>query len=365
MAERSTRHRSGEVITVRLQKYLADCGVASRRSGENLIEGGKVTVNGVVVTELGTRIDPEKSVVRVNNRIVTPAHKGVMLLHKPRGVVSTLSDPEGRPSIAEYITKHYKSYYPVGRLDWESSGLVVLTNDGDLADRLLHPRYRIPRVYHAKVEGIPSQRTLELLRRGIKLSDGPASCEAFIRESTDDSAWVEVRLSEGRNRIVRRMFEQVGHPVSKLTRMSHGPFRLGSLGPAQVKHYTEKEYQKLRRIVLEWDPEAYAESQQKRERTSPRHRSAGRRGGATNERGVPEKRRSTKRPTRRNPEARGNQGRAERSGNSPEVKPRTSSNSPAPRRSERPVRPSSAGSGQSGGAKRRDNPKGSATGRRR
>jgi len=238
-----------QVAHPRLQRYLSECGVASRRSAEELIAAGKVTINGIVVTELGTRVDPDHSLVRVSNRIVTPAPKGVLLLHKPPGVISTLSDPEGRRSIADYMTKHYRSYFPVGRLDWDSAGLVVLTNDGDLANHLLHPKFEIERVYHARVEGIPSQKTLEILAKGVKLPDGPASCQAFILEVSGDHTWVEVTLSEGRNRIVRRIFDHVGHPVDKLKRISHGPFRLGALRPGDVRRLTEREYLRLKRIV--------------------------------------------------------------------------------------------------------------------
>ncbi len=234
----------------RLQRFLSECGVASRRSAEELIAAGKVTVNDIVVTELGTRIDPAKSIVRVSRRIVTPAPKGVLLLHKPPGVVSTLSDPEGRRSIADYLTKHYRSYFPVGRLDWDSAGLVILTNDGDLANHLLHPRFEVERVYHARVEGLPTQRTLEMLAKGVKLTDGPASCRASIVERSGDHTWVEVTISEGRNRIVRRLFDFVGHPVDKLKRISHGPFRLGNLRPGDVRRLTEREYSRLKGIVL-------------------------------------------------------------------------------------------------------------------
>lgn len=272
----------------RLQRYLSECGVASRRSAEELIAAGKVTINGIVVTELGTRVDPDHSIVRVSNRIVKPAPKGVLLLHKPPGVVSTLSDPEGRRSIADYLTKHYRSYFPVGRLDWDSAGLVVLTNDGDLANHLLHPRFEVERVYHARVEGIPNKKTLEMLAKGVKLSDGPASCQGVILEVSGDHTWVEVSLAEGRNRIVRRLFDHVGHPVDKLKRVSHGPFRLGTLRPGDVRRLTEKEYLRLKRAVemssrREKNQEERSDTRggrempksrhpQGRHRTEPRHR---------------------------------------------------------------------------------------------
>jgi 23S rRNA pseudouridine2605 synthase len=154
------------MIEVRLQKFLAECGVGSRRKMEQFIKEGRVRVNGQVVTELGRKIDPSVDQVEVNRRPVRPAPKGVLLLNKPRGVVSTLSDPEGRRTVSEFVTKHYASYFPVGRLDWDSTGLMVLTNDGEMAERLMHPRFGFERVYEARVEGSVPQAALDKLRKG-------------------------------------------------------------------------------------------------------------------------------------------------------------------------------------------------------
>jgi 23S rRNA pseudouridine2605 synthase len=235
---------------VRLQKFLAECGVGSRRKMEQFITEGRVRINGQVVTELGRKIDPDTDRVEVNRRPVHAAPKGIMLLNKPRGVVSTLSDPEGRRSVADFLTKHYRSYFPVGRLDWDSTGLMVLTNDGEVAERLMHPRYGFERVYHARVEGAVPLEVLAKLERGIRLSDGFVKAQGTILKNDESSTWVEVRIHEGRNRVVRRLFEKLGHPVMKLKRIVYGPFKLGRLQVGQVRVLTQKEYEEARIKVL-------------------------------------------------------------------------------------------------------------------
>lgn len=235
---------------VRLQKFLAECGIGSRRSMEEFIVRGRVRVNGQVVTELGRKIDPELDRVEVNRKPIQMAPKGIMLLNKPRGVVSTLSDPEGRRSIADFMTKKQTSYFPVGRLDWDSTGLMVLTNDGEVAERLMHPRFGFERVYEARVEGSVSQSLLDKLARGIKVSDGMVRATAQIMRTEGDSTWVEVRIKEGRNRIVRRIFDKLGHPVMKLKRTVYGPFKLGRLQVGQVRALTQQEYEQVRRKVM-------------------------------------------------------------------------------------------------------------------
>lgn len=239
---------------VRLQKFIAECGVCSRRAAEVLITAGKVRVNGKVITELGTKVDPDHDQVYVRNKIVRPAPKGIVLFHKPKHVVSTLEDPQGRPSIKDYLTKHYKSYFPVGRLDFESTGLVILTNDGELADRLLHPRYGLERIYEARVAGTVAPRTLAKLSRGILLEDGMARAEAEIINTSDDSTWLKIRVHEGRNRLIRRIMEKVHHPVSKLKRVSHGPFNLHKLKPGEMRKLTEREYAYFQRKVMSFNP---------------------------------------------------------------------------------------------------------------
>jgi len=256
---------------VRLQKFLAECGVGSRRKMEQFIIEGRVRINGQVVTELGRKIDPEVDRIEVNRRPVHAAPKGIMLLNKPRGVVSTLSDPEGRRSVADYLTKHYRSYFPVGRLDWDSTGLMVLTNDGEVAERLMHPRYGFERVYHARVEGSMPAELLNKLEHGLRLSDGVVKAKGSILRTDENSTWVEVQIHEGRNRVVRRLFEKLGHPVMKLKRTVYGPFKLGRLQVGQVRVLTRKEYEEARVKVLRAQ-EAKAAGEESRRDVAPRSR---------------------------------------------------------------------------------------------
>lgn len=235
---------------VRLQKFLAECGVGSRRKMEEFIREGRVRVNGTVVTTLGRQIDPRSDSVEVNRKKVRPLEKGIMLLNKPRGVVSTLSDPEGRRTVADFLSKKYGSYFPVGRLDWDSTGLMLLTNDGELAERLMHPRYEFERVYHARVEGSVSVATLLKLQKGIRLSGSVVKAVSSILKTDTTSTWVEIVIAEGRNRVVRRVFEKLGHPVIKLKRIVYGPFKLGRLQVGQVRVLTQHEYDTVRQKVL-------------------------------------------------------------------------------------------------------------------
>ena len=257
---------------VRLQKFLAECGIGSRRKMEALIVKGKVRVNGKTVKELGTKVDPEIDKVLVDGRPVQLAPKGIMLFCKPRGVVSTLSDPEGRPAISDYLTKHYKSYFPVGRLDWETTGLLVLTNDGELAERLMHPRFGVERVYHARVEGRIGEDLLSKLAKGIKLRDGFVQARVSILRGDEKSTWVEVHVAEGRNRMVRRLFEKLEHQVMKLKRVSYGPFKIGSLQPGQMRVLTQKEYEQFRRKVFSQKGAIEAEKSGERGTKAPTER---------------------------------------------------------------------------------------------
>lgn len=236
--------------SVRLQKFLSECGVASRRASETLIQEGKVKVNGNIVTELGTKVVPGKDQVRVRNKIIIPARKGVILLHKPKGVVSSLSDPEGRRCLADFITKPYRSYFPVGRLDWDSTGLIVLTNDGELAERLMHPRYGFERKYHVRVEGHPTDKTLRRIERGVNLPDGIVTANVRVLEKDDKSMWLEIIITEGRNRVIRRLMEHLRHHVIKLQRISHGPFELGRIKAGGMRHLTEREYLRAKSRVM-------------------------------------------------------------------------------------------------------------------
>ena len=244
---------------VRLQKFLAECGVGSRRKMERFIIEGRVQINGKVCTELGRKIDPNVDKVEVNRRPVHAAPKGIMLLNKPRGVVSTLSDPEGRRTVADFLTKHYQSYFPVGRLDWDSTGLMILTNDGEIAERLMHPRFGFERVYQARVEGNIEEGLLQKIQKGVRLSDGFVQASATIIKNDENTTWLEVRIREGRNRVIRRLFDKLGHSVMKLKRTVYGPFKIGNLQVGQVRVLTMKEYEQARRKVMHHEEPAQAE----------------------------------------------------------------------------------------------------------
>jgi len=235
---------------VRLQKYLSSCGVASRRRAEVMIERGKVKVNGAIIKTLGTKVDPDRDQIEVDNKIVRSAEKGVILLHKPRGVLTTLDASETRPTIRQYLTKKTKSYFPVGRLDFDSAGLLILTNDGELAEALTHPRFELKRVYEVKVRGIITDAHCAALAEGITLDDGVARARVKILETGERMSWLEVEVTEGRNRLVRRIFDTLHHPVVKLSRSAHGPVRLGKLPQGTIRTLSEVEYQKLRKAVL-------------------------------------------------------------------------------------------------------------------
>ena len=228
----------------RLQKILSRAGVASRRTAEKLILEGRVQVNGETITQLGTTADPQNDRILVDGRPLTfPQHFVYFLLHKPVGVVSTLSDPEGRRTVRDLLVGVQERVFPVGRLDYDSSGVLLLTNDGDLTERLLHPRYQIPRTYHAKITGVPTQAALKALRSGVRLDDGTTTSPATVRvlRTSEKKAWVEITLREGRNREVRRMCEAVGHRVEKLIRVRFGPLALDDLPPGMYRALTAGE----------------------------------------------------------------------------------------------------------------------------
>ena len=227
----------------RLQKVLAQAGVGSRRHCENLIAEGRVEVDGQVVTELGTRIDPESAVIHVDgDRIQLDDTLVYLAFNKPTGVVSTMQDEEGRPCVGEYLEGRTERLFHVGRLDYDTEGLLLLTNDGNLANRLQHPRYGVEKVYLATIPG-PVPRDLgKRMREGIELEDGPAAVDSFkVVDSQPGMALVEIVLHEGRNRIVRRMFDEVGHPVIALARPQVGPVKVGDLRPGKMRPLNKRE----------------------------------------------------------------------------------------------------------------------------
>ncbi|GAB3601696.1 pseudouridine synthase [Microbacterium tumbae] len=228
---------------IRLQKVLANAGVASRRVVEQYIVEGRIRVNGAVVTELGTRIDPEKDLVDVDGTAVQlDVSKRYVMLNKPTGVVSTMRDENGRPDLRGFTREYEERLYNVGRLDAETSGLLILTNDGELAHVLAHPSFGVTKVYIAKVEGAVTAQTIAQLTRGIELEDGPiAADKARLLDTSRGSSLVELTLHSGRNRIVRRMMAAVGHPVTELVRRQFGPLHLGTLPAGRSRELTKIE----------------------------------------------------------------------------------------------------------------------------
>jgi 23S rRNA pseudouridine2605 synthase len=216
---------------VRLQKVLAQAGIASRRASEDLITAGRVQVDGVTVRDLGVRIDPQRRVVHVDGvRIQLDDTMVYLALNKPPGVVSTMSDPEGRPSLGDMLAGREERLFHVGRLDAATEGLIIVTNDGDLAHRLTHPSHEVAKTYLAEVAGPVARDVGKRLRTGVELEDGLAKVDSFkLVDARPGKALIEVVLHEGRNHIVRRMFEEVGYPVLQLCRTQIGPIRLADL----------------------------------------------------------------------------------------------------------------------------------------
>ena len=244
----------------RLQKVLAHAGVASRRACEQLIADGRVSVDGITVTEAGVRVDPLTQEIRVDgSRILTNPELITLMLHKPAGVVTTMEDPEGRPTVAQY-GRDYLAEHPelpdslrlvhVGRLDTETEGLLLLSNDGELSHRLMHPSFEIAKTYVAIVEGQVEPWVPRKLRRGIELEDGEAKADRVtVKDSGPRGSIVEITLHSGKNRIVRRMLDAVGHPVTRLARTRLGPLRLGNLRPGQTRPLSGEEIAALQKEV--------------------------------------------------------------------------------------------------------------------
>jgi len=247
----------------RLQKLIAAAGIASRRHAEELIAAGRVTVNGEVVKELGTKADPDKDHIKVNGKLINPQLKSrekvYVLLNKPKGYLSSVSDPEGRPLVTELLPPSLGKVHPVGRLDFNTEGLLLLTNDGDFTNYVTAARNRIEKVYEVKVKGVPAESGIERLRRGITLEDGTRTAPAKIVKlhETQTNAWYEVLLHQGRNQQVRRMFELIGHSVLKLRRTRIGflrdedlkPGHWRFLSPGEVGRMMKRQSRGLRRSV--------------------------------------------------------------------------------------------------------------------
>jgi len=255
-------------VQERLQKILARAGFASRRGAERLMVEGRVTVNGELAREPGTKADLSTDDVRVDGvRVKAPRAPVYLVLNKPRGFVTTRQDPEGRPTVMDLVPQ-VPGLFPVGRLDVTTEGLILLTNDGAFAERVSHPRYEVPRVYHAKVRRVPDPPTLERLRRGLRVEGDFMSVDRVRVIEADNNAWVEVALHEGRQHEVKRLLEAVGHPVSKLRRVSFGPVTAKGLEPGQFRPLTPAEVAGL--LHGEGSPVGEGRPRRRRARPKPR-----------------------------------------------------------------------------------------------
>lgn len=245
----------------RLQKVLAAAGLASRRECETLIEEGRVEVDGQVVTELGVRVDPFEQTIHVDGEQLRQPKRVYFAVNKPEGVVCTARDPDGRPRVTDLLPPDFGRVFAVGRLDLASEGLILVTNDGELANQLTHPRHGVRKTYHVQVAGHPTAETLRELRGGIRLAEGKAHfLEARIKSRRKKSTILEVMLDEGRNREIRRLLARVEHKVQRLTRVAVGPVRLGDMPPGAYRPLTREEVKKLREAVDAPPPPATATS---------------------------------------------------------------------------------------------------------
>jgi 23S rRNA pseudouridine2605 synthase len=238
----------------RLQKLIAAAGIASRRHAEELITSGHVTVNGRVVTELGTKADAVSDHIKVRGKLINPVlarrEKVYVLLNKPKGYLSSVSDPEGRPLVTELLPPSLGRLHPVGRLDFNTEGLLLLTNDGDFTNFITAARNRVEKVYEAKVKGVPPESAIERIRRGVVLDDGTKTAPAKITkvDETGSNAWFEVVLHQGRNQQIRRMFDVIGHSVVKLRRARIGSLEDNDLKPGYWRLLTASEVNRLMRV---------------------------------------------------------------------------------------------------------------------
>jgi len=231
----------------RLQKVLSAAGVSSRRAVEKMILEGRISVNGETVRELGTKADPAVDEIRVDGSLIsTEISKVYVMLYKPRGYVTTLKDPEGRPIVKDLLGDIEERVFPVGRLDYDSEGLLILTNDGDFAQKVQHPRFKTGKKYMVKVRGSIGPREVAAIEKGVELDDGLFKPLSFKVESKNPkSTWVSMTIHEGRNRVIRRLFDELGHPVARLVRTAIDEIELGSLNEGEYRHLKKWEIKKL------------------------------------------------------------------------------------------------------------------------
>lgn len=237
-----------KIEKIRINRFIARAGIASRREAESFIEEGRVYLNGEKVDSFATLVDPEKDFVEVDGeRIKLPKRYSYFLFYKPKEVMCTLDDPEGRFCISKFLPKGIKGLFPVGRLDYHSEGLIILTNDGELSSRLLHPRYKVVKTYEVKVKGNPPEDSLNKLRRGIFLNGKktlPMEIKRIFKRETNHT-WIEIKMKEGRKNQIREMFFRIDHPVIKLKRTAIGPIRIGNLKAGEIRELKKQEIEEL------------------------------------------------------------------------------------------------------------------------
>ncbi len=237
----------------RLQKIIARAGITSRRKAETLILEGRVKVNGRIVKELGVKADPEEDLIEVDGEPVKLKKKRpyYILLYKPRGYISSVEDQFGRPTVLSLLGRDVKErVYPVGRLDYDAEGVLLITNDGELANKLIHPRYQVPKTYHVKVKGVPDEKDINKLRKGVYLREGKTKpAEVRVLGRARENTWVEITVTEGRYRLIKRMCWNVGHPVCRLKRVRFAGLGPGRLKPGEYRHLTPQEVERLKKLV--------------------------------------------------------------------------------------------------------------------
>lgn len=233
----------------RLQKIIARAGIASRRAAETMIRQGRVSVNGRTITELGTKADTRRDEIRVDGNLISHsqgAEKVYILLNKPRGYLTTLHDPEGRPVVTDLIEDIAERIFPVGRLDYDSEGLLLMTNDGDFANRVQHPRFEVSKTYLAKIKGNIARKDLDAIKLGTRLEDGDfRPLTVLVDKRNTKSCWLRLTIAEGRNRVIRRYFETMGYPVMRLIRVAIGDIETGNLKQGAYRYLKGKEIRKL------------------------------------------------------------------------------------------------------------------------
>ncbi len=236
----------------RLAKLISRGGVASRREAERLIREGRVEVNEKIVTKPGQKADLSRDRIRVDGKPIGRSEPRVyLLLNKPRGSLTTLRDPKGRTVVSDFLSRVKGRVYPVGRLDWDCSGLVLLTNDGELTEKLTHPRYQIPKTYWVKVRGVPSAREIKRLKEGVRLEDGiTAPAKVKLTEKREGKSCLELTVTEGRNKLVKRMCQTIGHPVLRLKRVGLAFLRLGDLKPREYRYLNREEIKRLKALRI-------------------------------------------------------------------------------------------------------------------